>query len=92
MSLSPISFAAGSPKCNDEPAAGAAASFWKDSEDSIVTEVLEVRQQQMSSFGSNDVEIWGGVAINCPTSSLSKIPKINITYSGTLVKKTSGFY
>lgn len=59
MSLSPISFPAGSPKCNDEPAVGAAVLFWKDSEDSIVMEVLEVRQQQMSSFGSNDVEIWG---------------------------------
>lgn len=58
MSLSAISFASGSPKWNDEPAAGAAASFWKDSEDSIVTEVLEERQQQMSSLGSKDVEIW----------------------------------
>lgn len=45
MSLSPISFPAGSPKCNDEPAVGAAGLFWKDSEDSIVMEVLEVRQQ-----------------------------------------------
>lgn len=35
---------------------------------------------------------WEDVAINYPTSGLSKIPKINITYSGTLVKKTSGFY
>lgn len=60
MSLYPISFGSGSLKWNDEPAAGAAASFWKDSEDGIVTEVLEERQEQMSSLGSKDVEILGG--------------------------------
>lgn len=50
----------------------------------------------MSSLSQKDVGIWGGEEsgrpINYPTSGLSKIPKINIIYSGILGKETSGLY